>query len=581
MTKRLILFVVLLSVLCISAINCLADNTVLSITGAVKYPVSLDNEDFKKFQTVTVRINDVDSSGKCRGAFNVQAVPLRYLLEVTKLKKEDSGFMKPIDLAIAVRDVSGKQVVLSWGEVFYKNPSNVSIAFSAVPVIPHFAASGAYTEQLNRKISFPKLVVANDYYSDRSLEGIVNIEVIDLTTRMPSKRLEKLFSPDFSITGDVKNRLTINDLSSYPRTEVSAIIIGEGRGFVGTRKYHGVPLKDLLEKAGIQPDMNTVFLAGAPDGYRTLISSGELFLSLRGKDIVVADMDSGKPLKNGKFILAIPDDLFADRDIQALSKIEVITLKKKSKIYIIGVGPGDTNLITPEALSYIGKSDALICPEDISRRFEVYLAGKEILFSPMKIMKLYSKVRRGSSSDAEKKELEIMRLEAVNKVREKLSAGKNVALIDWGDPLVYGSSKWIQEYFTEEQLEVVPSISAFNASNAIINRDMTCKGSLVITDPIGLKNNEALLKAAAEHGDTLAIFMGLRELKRLMPLLGKYYKDSTYITIVYNAGISRSEQVIRSTLRKVMDDTESNQEKHLGMIYIGPCLAPAIKTVTE
>jgi precorrin-4 methylase len=66
--------------------------------------------------------------------------------------------------------------------------------------------------------------------------------------------------------------------------------------------------------------------------------------------------------------------------------------------------------------------------------------------------------------------------------------------------------------------------------------------------------------------------MGLKELKKLIPLLNKYYKDSTPISIAYNAGISRSEQLVRSTLKDILSKTDKEQEKNLGMIYIGPCL---------
>ncbi|OPY11015.1 MAG: Cobalt-precorrin-4 C(11)-methyltransferase [Syntrophus sp. PtaB.Bin001] len=576
--KRFIPFILSLFVLvlCFFALNCWAGDAVFSITGQVKHPLNLSTGDLSKFQTVSVRINNINKNGGYEGVFNTQGVPLKSLLEVCGLQKEESGFPKPVDLAIVVRNGSGKQIVLSWGEVFFRNPAEVTLAFSAVPVMPLHGVSPDQAEHLYRKISFPKLVVAGDYYSDRSLEGVVNIEVVNLKAGGEFKKMGKLVCPEFNLTGAVKKNLFIKDLSSYPQTEIPATVVGEGRGFEGMEKYKGVPLVELLAKAGAEADLNTVFLATAVDGYRSLISYGELFLSPQGKRVIVADRVKGKPLqKNGKFLLILPDDLFADRQVKALAKIEVLSMKNKEKLYIIGVGPGDTDLITPEALSRLGRTDALVCPEDISRRYARYLGGKEILFDPMSMIHKHRFIEAnpGLSAGEVDKLLDAKRRGALQKIQDVLNAGKNVAYLEWGDPLIFGGSRWIRDFFAEEQIETVPSISAFNVSNAIVERDVTCRGSVILTAPKGIKDNEFLLKSAAEHGDTLAIFMGLRELRDLMPLLNKYYKDSTPIVIVYNAGISRSEHLIRSTLKDVLSKTDNEQEKHLGMIYIGTCLA--------
>jgi precorrin-4 methylase len=82
-----------------------------------------------------------------------------------------------------------------------------------------------------------------------------------------------------------------------------------------------------------------------------------------------------------------------------------------------------------------------------------------------------------------------------------------------------------------------------------------------------------MIGAVAKRGDTLAIFMGLRDLKTLVPLLEKHYPATTPVHVVYKAGYSNSERLVKTTLAEVVAAAEREKEQHLGVIYIGACLA--------
>jgi precorrin-2 methylase len=423
-----------------------------------------------------------------------------------------------------------------------------------------------------RQVGFPKLVVTNDFYTDRSLEEVVNIEVVDLHPKIPVKRSSDFASSNFMIMGDVTHPLTITDLSSYPRIEATTKQIGDGVGYHGMKYYSGTPLIDLLKKAGVTPDLNKVFLVSAPDGYRSLLSYGEVFLSPHGKDITIADRESDQPIKNnGKFILILPDQLAADGTVKAVSKIEVITLKPKTNLYIIGVGCADTNLITLEAISAMGKADVFVSPEDIQKRFAKYMGNKPVLLDPFKGKDFFLEKKLSQLSNEKTKEaLEAQGAKDIQTIREALKAGKTVAYLDYGDPTIYSGWNWLGDLAKEAH--IIPGISAFNASNAMIGRHIGCNGSIILSIPKGLRENEPLLKAVAENGDTIAIFEGLKELKNLKPLFLKYYKGTTPVYITYRAGYSDSEKIVKTTIAEAADVAEKEQEQFLGMIYIGPCL---------
>ena len=293
-------------------------------------------EDLRRFESVTARLNEVSTGKSFHGAFSYRGVPLRTLLDLAAIQKEKSDFLKAVDLAIVVKNKDGQQTVLSWGELYYRNPADILIAFSATPVMPHRECSTCHTPEifkkwldpLKRDVGFPKLVVVNDFYTDRSLENISSIEVIDLHPQMTAKKLDTLFSPEFIVTGAVQQKMTIADISSYQRLEILAKQTGDGKGYHGLKHFSGAPFVEVVRNAGVEPDLNTVFLISAPDGYRSLISYGELILAPYGRNILIADRVDNQPLKeNGKFIALLPDDLSADRWVKAVEKIDVIRLK--------------------------------------------------------------------------------------------------------------------------------------------------------------------------------------------------------------------------------------------------------------
>jgi len=329
-------FIVMLSILIIFSCGSPASaESSLTINGLVKQHLELTAQDLEKFPSTQVQLNEVLRSGDFRGVFRYEGVPLKYLLELAGIKKDaSSDFKKPIDMAIRVRNRSGEKVALSWGEVFYSNPASILIGQRATPIRPHKGrdliprSNWPWLEQLDRKVGFPKLVISDDFHTDRCLEEITSIDVIDLRPQVAGKKGAKLFSPHFIITGAVKREITFKSLAKYPLMDIPVKVVGEGRGYHGTSLFGGVSLKKILESLEPKSDLNTVFIISAPDAYRSLISYGEIFLSPSGRRIMMADQVDRKPIsEDGKFILVLPQDLMADREVKAVEKIEVMTIK--------------------------------------------------------------------------------------------------------------------------------------------------------------------------------------------------------------------------------------------------------------
>jgi precorrin-4 methylase len=583
MLKKILLVAVLIAAGCFFNVQVWADaQSVISITGEVKQPLYMNIDDLKKFDSACVRLNEVTKDKKFHGVFYFHGPSLQTLLDLAEVKKDESAFPKLVDLAIVVRNKKGEQVVLSWGEIFYRNPADIILGIEATPIMPKKLGDPAFAkeiapsmvDQLKRKVGLPTLVITNDFYTDRCLEEVTTIEVVNLHLPVQGKKGESVFSPQFTVIADKDKPLEVKELSSYPQTALSAKSVGEGKGFHGLKSFKGVSLSRMLEKAGITPDLNSVIIASAPDGYRSLLSYGEIFLAHSGEEIMIADTADNQPLKKeGKFCLVLPNDLSADRWVKSVDRIEVITLKKEPKVYIISIGCSETKLITLEALSSLSKADAFVCSDELKNSLAAYIGDKPVLFNPIQSLEqIIHKPKPSLTHEEKEKLLKEQRAKEVQKVIAALKEGKTVAYLEYGDPGVFGSGRFLKDYVSEDKIEVVPGISAFNVSNALLKRDPTCKGSLVISAPRGLKSNEPLVKAIAANGETLVIFMGLKELPTLVPFLQKFYAGTTPISLVYNAGYTEKEKVVRSTLQEVLKATEKESEQWLGLIYVGPCL---------
>ena len=412
---------------------------VMSITGEVKRPLKLSTDDLARFQSVELQLNEVSRDGKFHGIYLHKAVPLRTLLDMAEIVKQDQPFEKPIDLAIRVTNASGKQVVLSWGEVYYSNATEVTIGYAASPVKPMMTEDRCqkchgpeiYRKSLieyDRPAGMPKLLLSGDFYTDRCLENVTRIEVIDLYPKLKVDRKAQLESDEILVTGAVAKELKLSDLKDYPSMEMMKKVVGVHMGYHGLHRYKGISLAKVLEAAGAGNELTKAVMISAPDGYRALFSFGELFQSFKGRRIMIAESVDGKPLegqRGGKYRIIVPEELVDDRDVLAVERIEVVDLKPTAKISIIGVGPGDTDLITLEAIGALARADLLVAPDDIVKRFPSYLGDKTVLFDPLKLIPHMFRKQHPDMDAAEADKLCTLQREAgVAKIRQALKEGK-------------------------------------------------------------------------------------------------------------------------------------------------------------
>ena len=179
------------------------------------------------------------------------------------------------------------------------------------------------------------------------------------------------------------------------------------------------------------------------------------------------------------------------------------------KVYFIGAGPGDPELMTLKGKKMVETADVLI--------YAGSLVNKEVL----QWRKESAQVHNSAS----------MTLDDVIEVMLKgLEEDKKVVRVHTGDPSIYGA---IREQIdrlkaVDVDCEVVPGVSSFVASAAALNMEFTLPDitqTVILTRLEGrtpVPEKEALEKLAA-HRASMAIFLSVQMIDEVVERLLVHY----------------------------------------------------------
>jgi len=136
------------------------------------------------------------------------------------------------------------------------------------------------------------------------------------------------------IGGDIPTPVTLTAADLAAMTHESATVMAED----GTKStYDGVPLRDLLSKAGAPfgkqlhgKNMTAYVLATARDGYQVVFTLAELDPAFGNEHILVADKHEGKPIPAplGPLRIVWVNDKAGARSLRMLETLEVARVRK-------------------------------------------------------------------------------------------------------------------------------------------------------------------------------------------------------------------------------------------------------------
>ncbi|MFS8117226.1 MAG: uroporphyrinogen-III C-methyltransferase [Microcoleus sp.] len=202
---------------------------------------------------------------------------------------------------------------------------------------------------------------------------------------------------------------------------------------------------------------------------------------------------------------------------------------QKGKVYLVGAGPGDCDLMTVRSQKLLSEAEVLI--------YDALVDIPQLELIPVTCLKIEVGKRGGKPSTQQQ---EINRL-----LVEHCHRGKRVVRLKSGDPFIFGrSSSEIQALIAADcNFEVIPGISSAFAAPLLAGIPLTdpvmsrCFAVMTAHEPDALEW-EALVKI-----ETLVILMGGRNLGEIVWQLQKHGLSSqTTIAIIRDCG--RPEQQI-------------------------------------
>ena len=237
-------------------------------------------------------------------------------------------------------------------------------------------------------------------------------------------------------------------------------------------------------------------------------------------------------------------------------------IETKGKVYIVGGGPGDPELLTLKAKRIIETADVVIFADSLVPPEIVEFAKEGAQVVGSKEMNLD----------------EIMELE-LSSVRE----GKTVARVQSGDPSIYGAILEQMRILDKEgvDFEIIPGVSAAFAAAAVLKSELTVpeKSQTVIMTRmegrVAMPEGEQL-KDLAAHGCTMVIFLSITRMTKVVrELTSSGYTGDTPVAVVYRVGWP-DELVIRGTLKDIADKVRAAKITLQALIIVGDAVDPGL-----
>jgi uroporphyrin-III C-methyltransferase len=202
-------------------------------------------------------------------------------------------------------------------------------------------------------------------------------------------------------------------------------------------------------------------------------------------------------------------------------------------VYLVGAGPGASDLLTVRAVRLLGEADVV---------FHDALIHDEVLKLAARAQKVPVGKRCGRHSTAQRF--------ISKRLADAARSHEVVVRLKGGDPMLFGRAHEEISFLEQEgvRVEVVPGVTAALAASAELRISLTRRGAArsvtFVTPRVGHGEKDSSWIAAALAADTAAIYMGAGEAQAIAAaLMGAGKPASTPLAVVENASLPQASVV--------------------------------------
>ncbi|MDQ2776537.1 MAG: uroporphyrinogen-III C-methyltransferase [Acidobacteriota bacterium] len=212
---------------------------------------------------------------------------------------------------------------------------------------------------------------------------------------------------------------------------------------------------------------------------------------------------------------------------------------KRGKLYLVGAGPGDPELLTLKAVRALAEADVVL--------YDRLVARETLKFARADAELIYVGKHHGEQEQTQEQIFDLIRTHAL--------AGKTVARLKGGDPIVFGrgAEEWALALEHGIEVELIPGVTSAIAVPALAGIPLTFRRMSQSFAVITGHCHEGMAQEWARYAriDTLVILMGVKNRAFIASSLIAAGREETEPVAFIERGTTAREHVVRSTLGEV------------------------------
>lgn len=238
---------------------------------------------------------------------------------------------------------------------------------------------------------------------------------------------------------------------------------------------------------------------------------------------------------------------------------------KKGKVYLIGAGPGNPDLLTVKGERILKSADIVLYDRLISDMIaDLVPSGKKSIC-----------VGGDHGKDPVDKQIRIneLMLDSVNK-------GLTVARLKSGDPFLFGRGGEEVDFLIEHgiKFEIIPGVSSAlgvptYAGIPLTHRDFS--SSVFIVSGHRKESEENDWKTVAKLDGTIVILMGIGRIREIMNMLQEGGMNPDIPVAIVQNGTMKNQQILMGKVSDIADQVEKHEIVSPGIIIIGDVVKSA------